>query len=107
MSCTRLATGCTCDNCQRGEDQVEIHHKCEECLADEALAASRVGVVEVPPSLDKVWDLLLEVQSDPAEVAHILECHLDQLPEYFMRAMATIELSKDLIGAAYPCKEPG
>jgi len=97
---------CTCDNCQRGEDQVEIHHKCEECLAEEALAASRVGVTECPPEVDKAWDLLLEVQSDPEEVAHILSCHSGDLSKYLMHALATIELAKDILGKAYPVTEP-
>lgn len=91
---------CTCGSCQRDEDEVEIHYTCEDCFADATSAKSRVGVVEVPPALDKVWDLLLEIQSNPTEVAHILACHLDKLPGYFMRAMAIIELSKDVIRAA-------
>jgi hypothetical protein len=93
---------CVCDNCQRGEDEVEIHHTCEDCVADAEEASSTVGEGKVPPAVDKLWDLLLEVQSDTTEVARVLANHGDQLPERFMKVMAIIELSKSILDEAYP-----
>jgi len=93
---------CKCDNCQRDEDEVEIHHVCEDCMAPAQPAASN----EIPDHISKVWDLLIDVQADPSHVHHILTMHPKELDVYLLHAMAAIQLACEVLEKAYPYTGP-
>jgi threonine synthase len=94
---------CKCANCQRGEDEVELNHLCDDCRA--ALLPQRVSK-EIPSHVSKIWDLLIEAQAEPSHVVHILTMHPKELDKYLMHAMATIQLACEVLDKEYPYTGP-
>lgn len=93
---------CACDNCLRGEEEVEIHHTCEDCRARLQPVVSK----EIPAHISKLWDLLIDVQADPNHVHHILTMHPKELDVYLLHAMATIQLACEVLEKEYPYTGP-
>lgn len=94
---------CKCDNCQRGEDEVEMSHLCDDCRT---LLLPQRASKEIPAHVSKIWDLLIDAQADPGHVSHILTMHPMELDKYLMHAMATIQLACEVLEKEYSYTGP-
>lgn len=70
---------CVCDSCMRDEDEVEIHHICEDCLDDPPVGPSAAQVLEV---LGEAPEL------DPSQVK--------DLPQAYVDLCSTLERTRQL-----------
>lgn len=83
---------CNCDVCLRDEDEVEIHHTCEDCLSDGAKEdlIHKVSAAELN-------SIVFGGETDVSMVEHQITCHADTLPEAYREVCRTVEKVKGLL----------
>jgi Lon protease-like protein len=86
---------CRCDNCLRGEDEVEIHHSCEDCLKD---ADSPRGLTA---ALRKALDLLEELPTSQEKVPSMAAASAHDLSHSYIELAASVELAKEVLLKAW------
>lgn len=83
---------CNCDCCMRDEDEVEIHHTCEECLND----GEKADLIH-KVSAQALNEIVFGSETDDSMVEHLVTCHADTLPDAYRDVCRKMEKVKALL----------